>query len=142
SLSLSNFNWTATSTVSFTLDARSDSNKETLHSNPNRDAKFWISGTVVVGIVVVVVVESCVFDTCWNRIFTKGQKLNPTRIKPRAKLERARKTEAKGTNELKTELKRIFPDRIDNVCAFNEVKVKPRDTALERAWKNNPETLS
>ncbi|GKF96851.1 hypothetical protein Tco_0292672, partial [Tanacetum coccineum] len=57
---LSDFNWTATSIVSFTLDARSDSNEETLRSKPNRDAKFGISGTIVVGIVVVVV-ESCVW---------------------------------------------------------------------------------
>ncbi|GJT93461.1 hypothetical protein Tco_1082306 [Tanacetum coccineum] len=39
-------------------DDWSDSNEDTLRSKPNRDAKFGISGAVVVG-VVVVVVESC-----------------------------------------------------------------------------------
>ncbi|GKE71562.1 hypothetical protein Tco_1529634, partial [Tanacetum coccineum] len=52
----------------------------------------------------------------------------PNRTKPRAELERARKTKAKGTKGLKTELKRTFPDRLDNVCAFNEVKTKSKST--------------
>ncbi|GKC91342.1 hypothetical protein Tco_1151991, partial [Tanacetum coccineum] len=43
-------------------------------------------------------------------------------------LERARKTKAKGSKGLKTELKRKFPDRLDNVCAFNEVKTKSKST--------------
>ncbi|GKE04242.1 hypothetical protein Tco_1396260 [Tanacetum coccineum] len=50
----------------------------------------------------------------WYRIFTKGRKTKPTQRKPRAKLERARKTEAKGAKGLKTELKRILLDRLDN----------------------------
>ncbi|GKA96212.1 hypothetical protein Tco_0818307 [Tanacetum coccineum] len=48
--------------------------------------------------------------------------------KPKAELERARKTKAEGTKGLKTELKRTFPDRLDNVCAFNEVKLKSKST--------------
>ncbi|GJW38077.1 hypothetical protein Tco_0063922 [Tanacetum coccineum] len=62
------------------------------------------------------------------RMFTKGQKTKPNRTKPRAELKRARKTEAKGAKGLKTELKRTFPDRLDNVCAFNEVKTKSKST--------------
>ncbi|GKD52646.1 reverse transcriptase domain-containing protein [Tanacetum coccineum] len=38
------------------------------------------------------------------------------------------KTEAKGANELKTKLKRQFPDKLDNVCTFNEVKTKSKST--------------
>ncbi|GKF98772.1 hypothetical protein Tco_0297555, partial [Tanacetum coccineum] len=40
----------------------------------------------------------------------------------------AKKTEAKGAKGLKTKLKRTFPDRLDNVCAFNEVKTKSKST--------------
>ncbi|GJW04816.1 hypothetical protein Tco_1563672, partial [Tanacetum coccineum] len=58
----------------------------------------------------------------------KDEKTKPNQTKPRAKLERARKTKAEGTKELKMELKRTFPDRLDNVCAFNEVKMKSKST--------------
>ncbi|GJS80470.1 hypothetical protein Tco_0730351 [Tanacetum coccineum] len=64
----------------------------------------------------------------WYRIFTKGRKTKPNRTKPSTDLKRARKTEAKGAKGLKTELKRTFPDRLDNVCAFNEVKTKSKST--------------
>ncbi|GJZ68108.1 hypothetical protein Tco_0631348 [Tanacetum coccineum] len=40
------------------------------------------------------------------------------------RMEEQAKTKAKGAKGLKTELKRIFPDRLDNVCAFNDVKTK------------------
>ncbi|GKB56692.1 hypothetical protein Tco_0912878 [Tanacetum coccineum] len=43
-------------------------------------------------------------------------------------LERVRKTEAKGLKGLKTELKRKFPDRLDDVCAINEVRTKSKST--------------
>ncbi|GJS82666.1 hypothetical protein Tco_0749207 [Tanacetum coccineum] len=62
------------------------------------------------------------------RIFTKGRKTKPNRTKPSTDLKRARKTEAKGAKGLKTELKRKFPDRLDNVCAFNEAKTKSKST--------------
>ncbi|GJR43858.1 hypothetical protein Tco_1311961 [Tanacetum coccineum] len=62
------------------------------------------------------------------RIFTKRQKSRPNRTKPNTDLERARKTEAKGTKGLKTEPKRKFPDRLDNACTFNEVKTKSKST--------------
>ncbi|GJW23539.1 hypothetical protein Tco_0034161 [Tanacetum coccineum] len=62
------------------------------------------------------------------RIFTKRQKSKPNRTKPSMDLERARKTEAKGTKGLKTELKRKLPDRLDKVCAFNGVKTKSKST--------------
>ncbi|GJV05311.1 hypothetical protein Tco_1338880 [Tanacetum coccineum] len=61
-------------------------------------------------------------------IFTKGQKTKPNRTKPSTDLKRARKTEAKGAKGLKTELKRKFPDRLNNVCAFNEAKTKSKST--------------
>ncbi|GJW31074.1 retrovirus-related pol polyprotein from transposon TNT 1-94 [Tanacetum coccineum] len=38
------------------------------------------------------------------------------------------KSRPKVQKELKTVLKRTFPDRLDNVCAFNEVKTKSRST--------------
>ncbi|GJQ97143.1 hypothetical protein Tco_0008282 [Tanacetum coccineum] len=53
-------------------------------------------------------------------------KLNQTKLS--TDLERARKTEAKGSKGLKTELKRKFPDRLDDVCAINEVKTKSKST--------------
>ncbi|GJW23120.1 reverse transcriptase domain-containing protein [Tanacetum coccineum] len=53
-------------------------------------------------------------EISWYRIFTKGQKTKPKRTKPNSDLERARKTEAKGTKGLKTELKWKFLDRLDN----------------------------
>ncbi|GJX52419.1 hypothetical protein Tco_0280788 [Tanacetum coccineum] len=62
------------------------------------------------------------------RIFTKRQKSKPNRTKPNTDLERARKTEAKGTKGLKTKLKRKLPDRLDKVCAFNEDKTKSKST--------------
>ncbi|GJT43099.1 hypothetical protein Tco_0951814 [Tanacetum coccineum] len=62
------------------------------------------------------------------RIFTKGQKTRQNRTKLSMDLKRAQKTKAKGTKGLKTELKRTFPDRLDNVCAFNEVKTKSKST--------------
>ncbi|GJT95536.1 retrovirus-related pol polyprotein from transposon TNT 1-94 [Tanacetum coccineum] len=62
------------------------------------------------------------------RIFTKGRKTKPNRTKLRAELERARKTKAEGTKGLKTEPKQTFSDRLDNVCAFNEVKTKLKST--------------
>ncbi|GJV93696.1 hypothetical protein Tco_1541509 [Tanacetum coccineum] len=65
---------------------------------------------------------------CVYRIFTKGQKSKQNRTKPRAELDRARKTEAKGTKGLKMELKRTFLDRLDNVYAFNEVETKSKST--------------
>ncbi|GKD44636.1 hypothetical protein Tco_1269281, partial [Tanacetum coccineum] len=40
----------------------------------------------------------------------------------------AKKTKAKGTQGLKTKLKGTFLDRLDNVCAFNEVKTKSKST--------------
>ncbi|GKD64336.1 hypothetical protein Tco_1306444 [Tanacetum coccineum] len=63
-----------------------------------------------------------------KRIFTKGRKTKQKQTKPSTDLERARKIEAKGTKRLKTVLKRQFPDRHDNVCAFNEVKTKSKST--------------
>ncbi|GJU92450.1 hypothetical protein Tco_1304873 [Tanacetum coccineum] len=53
-------------------------------------------------------------------------KLNRTILS--MELERAQKTEAKGTRGLKAEIKRIFLDRLDNVYAFNEVKTKSKLT--------------
>ncbi|GJY01759.1 guanylate-binding protein 3-like protein [Tanacetum coccineum] len=44
-------------------------------------------------------------------------------------LERTRKTEAKGTKGLKSELKRTFLDRLNIVCAINEVKTKSKSTS-------------
>ncbi|GJR63350.1 hypothetical protein Tco_1505512 [Tanacetum coccineum] len=79
------------------------------------------------------------------RIFTQGKKTKPNQTKPRAELKRARKTEAKGAKGLKTELKRTFPDLLDIVCAFKKVKTKssqPRDMALKRALKTEPENLN
>ncbi|GKA02236.1 hypothetical protein Tco_0674901 [Tanacetum coccineum] len=48
--------------------------------------------------------------------------------KTRAKLKKARKTEVRGEKGLETELKRTFPDRLDNVYAFNKVKTKSKST--------------
>ncbi|GKD58586.1 hypothetical protein Tco_1296095, partial [Tanacetum coccineum] len=64
----------------------------------------------------------------WYRIFTKRQKSKPNRTKPNMDLERARKTEAKGTKGLQKKLKRKLPDRLDKVCAFNEDKTKSKST--------------
>ncbi|GKB84952.1 hypothetical protein Tco_0957224 [Tanacetum coccineum] len=75
----------------------------------------------------------------WYRIFTKRQKSMPNRTKPSTDLERARKTEAKGTKGLKTELKRKFPDQLDNVCAFDKVKTKSKSTpgyGVEKSIEN------
>ncbi|GJX43516.1 hypothetical protein Tco_0260192 [Tanacetum coccineum] len=47
----------------------------------------------------------------------KDKKMKLNRTKLSTNLERARKTEAKGSKGLKTELKRKFPDRLDNVYA-------------------------
>ncbi|GJR30923.1 hypothetical protein Tco_1107155 [Tanacetum coccineum] len=83
------------------------------------------------------------WDPYWYRIFTKGQKTKPNQIKPRAELERALKTEAKGTKGLKTELKRTFSDRLDNVCAFKEVKRKSKSTpgyGIRKSIKRNEPT--
>ncbi|GKD61926.1 hypothetical protein Tco_1299435 [Tanacetum coccineum] len=71
----------------------------------------------------------------WYRIFTKGQKTKLNRTKLITDLERARKTKAKGSKGLKTELKRKFPDRLDSVCAFNEVKTKSKSNPEIRLWK-------
>ncbi|GKA24707.1 putative reverse transcriptase domain-containing protein [Tanacetum coccineum] len=70
----------------------------------------------------------CIRRRSWYRIVTKGRKTKPNQTKPSTDLKRARKTEAKAANGLKTELKRTFPDRLDNVCAFNEVKMKSKST--------------
>ncbi|GJW92712.1 hypothetical protein Tco_0170265 [Tanacetum coccineum] len=64
----------------------------------------------------------------WNRIFTKRQKSKPNQTKLSTDLERARKTEAKGTKGLETKLKWKLPDRLDNVCVFYEVKMKSKST--------------
>ncbi|GJZ47652.1 hypothetical protein Tco_0601484 [Tanacetum coccineum] len=48
-------------------------------------------------------------------------------------LKRARKTKAKGAKGLKTELKRTFPDRLDNVCAFNKSQDEAKSTLGIRA---------
>ncbi|GJR21295.1 reverse transcriptase domain-containing protein [Tanacetum coccineum] len=69
-----------------------------------------------------------ILDVSCTRYSLKD-KTKPNRTKPRAELERARKTEAKDTKGLKTELKRTFPDRLDNVCAINEVKTKSKSTS-------------
>ncbi|GJR74607.1 hypothetical protein Tco_0086972 [Tanacetum coccineum] len=61
-------------------------------------------------------------------------KLNRTKLS--TDLERARETEAKSSKGLKTELKRKFPDRLDNVCAFNEVKTKSKSTSGYGFGKN------
>ncbi|GJU74620.1 hypothetical protein Tco_1266025 [Tanacetum coccineum] len=71
---------------------------------------------------------SSVAGVCGTGYSLKEKKPKPIRTKPRAELDRARKTEAKGTKGLKTELKRTFPDRLDNVCAFNKVKTKSKST--------------
>ncbi|GKC44437.1 hypothetical protein Tco_1062159, partial [Tanacetum coccineum] len=60
--------------------------------------------------------------------YSLKDKNKPNRTKPRAELERARKTKAEGTKGLKTELKWTFSDRLDNVCTFNEVKTKSKST--------------
>ncbi|GKC15465.1 hypothetical protein Tco_1012247, partial [Tanacetum coccineum] len=62
------------------------------------------------------------------RIFTQGRKTKPNRTKPSTDLKRARKIKAKGAKGLKMKLKRKFPDRLDNVYAFNEVKTKSKST--------------
>ncbi|GKC73919.1 hypothetical protein Tco_1119802, partial [Tanacetum coccineum] len=74
-------------------------------------------------------IENMTINEYWYRIFTKGQKKTKLkRTKPSTDLERARKTEVKGSKGLKTELKRKFPDRLDDVCAINEVKTKSKST--------------
>ncbi|GKE30002.1 putative ribonuclease H-like domain-containing protein [Tanacetum coccineum] len=55
----------------------------------------------------------------WYRIFTKGRKTKPNRTKPSTDLKRAQKNQSQRRSQS-----------------------QPRDTALERAWKNEPGTLS
>ncbi|GKF48184.1 glycerophosphodiester phosphodiesterase GDPD1, chloroplastic-like protein [Tanacetum coccineum] len=85
--------------------------------------------------------ESIITEKDWYQIFTKRQKSKLNRTKPSTDLERARKTEAKGTKGLKTELKRKLSNRLDKVCAFKTKRSQsqPRDTSLEKAWKTKPE---
>ncbi|GKE78278.1 hypothetical protein Tco_1544398, partial [Tanacetum coccineum] len=89
--------------------------------------------------------ENRMITSSLYQIFTKGKKTKLNRTRLSTDLEKVRKTEAKGLKGLKTELKQKFPDRLDNVCAFNEVKTsqsQPRDTALERASKTKPENIN
>ncbi|GJS00254.1 reverse transcriptase domain-containing protein [Tanacetum coccineum] len=59
--------------------------------------------------------EYVFFEGTGNGYLRKGQKIKLNRTKLSTDLERARKTEAKGSKGLKTELERKFPDRLDNV---------------------------
>ncbi|GJR54219.1 hypothetical protein Tco_1404740 [Tanacetum coccineum] len=72
----------------------------------------------VVGVEVVVVVVGTSPSYCNFQIRQNREQNWKEREKP----------EAKGTKGLKTELKRTFPDRLDNVCAINEVKTKSKST--------------
>ncbi|GJU75861.1 putative reverse transcriptase domain-containing protein [Tanacetum coccineum] len=90
--------------------------------------KCYADGPLVMSLEGVHVDDKLQFMEEWYRISTKGQKSKPNRTKPNTDLERARKTEAKGTKGLKTEPKRKFPDRLDNACTFNEVKTKSKST--------------
>ncbi|GJW54554.1 hypothetical protein Tco_0098639, partial [Tanacetum coccineum] len=58
----------------------------------------------------------------------KDKKMKLNRTKLSTDLERARKTEAKGSKGLKTELKRKFPDRLDNVGLVDKFVPDPNKT--------------
>ncbi|GJQ90479.1 hypothetical protein Tco_0001618 [Tanacetum coccineum] len=79
------------------------------------------------------------------RIFTKGQKQSQTEQNRARNWKEREKPRPKVQKGLKTVLKRIFPDRLDNVCAFNEVKTKSKSTpgyGIGKGMENELETLS
>ncbi|GJU81059.1 reverse transcriptase domain-containing protein [Tanacetum coccineum] len=70
-------------------------------------------------------------------------KLNRTKLS--TDLERARKTEAKGSKGLKTELKRISGStrqRLKHLMKSRRSQSQPRDTALKRASKTDPDNVN
>ncbi|GJW69423.1 RNA-directed DNA polymerase, eukaryota, reverse transcriptase zinc-binding domain protein [Tanacetum coccineum] len=62
------------------------------------------------------------------RIYTKRQKQGQIGQNRERNWKEREKIKAEGTKGLRTELKWTFPDRLDNVCAFNEVKTKSKST--------------
>ncbi|GJV05310.1 hypothetical protein Tco_1338879 [Tanacetum coccineum] len=83
---------------------------------------------------------SRIFEASRARGFLRSQgnsyslsRKTANRTKFEQDLKRARKTKAKGAKGLKTELKRTFPDRLDNVCAFNKSQDEAKSTLGIRA---------